>query len=666
MGASAALFILLAVWIPTAAQAQNFTSSSSNNVVMKIGWQNSPNQRGTLTILWSCLSTIIACTWTILHLNVPGTSETNGYKILRKAKWMLVTILFPEFLFSKAVCELQMAIDDLNAMAKKKELLGSKFQWRVEFGGRLQILYNLFHFFSKGPVAKLSGVKEKETETKQGQVQKSDKHTRKQTGSVYPSPNLHDPQDWTHEERTWTLAHSYFANMGGLQRHHPRPKTLLRKGGSSCKEEIPNPITAYALVNCCVGSDHDPLPALYLEKDDIDDKAKADWFLKSIAIAQIFWLLLSVIVRAGTRMPITQLEICTSAFSLLAIATYIANWSKPKDVGTPIRFKISADTYQCEAWKYYGEPYLRRLYWPSQSGKHDIDGPVIKPLPECTRIENDFVRLEGFLPPMNITMAISTAIFGGLHSLAWYFSFPTKTEMMIWMVASVLSATIPLATLLANIIVIGRIHKTLSEFGLELSEKISSFEAPGKRVPVKPSSKLPPSLSKLRRGHYTVRACPIGLHVRKSPLTQLRAQQLATDLYTFYYNLTNFICWKIRLDSVFSSYAQLEKFPVLHNSHLIHDLRQNLSSLDLEPFEVDFLLFFMRSKESKTYMVDKKRALKAAIDPSDTAGRVITSIGGILYASVRLIILTLAFCALRYVPEEVYTTSWTRFLPHIS
>jgi hypothetical protein len=65
-------------------------------------------------------------------------------------------------------------------------------------------------------------------------------------------------------------------------------------------------------------------------------------------------------------------------------------------------------------------------------------------------------------------------------------------------------------------------------------------------------------------------------------------------------------------------------------------------------------------------MDDKKKALKAVIDSSDTAGRVVTSIGGILYASVRLILLSLAFCALRYVPEEVYTTSWTRFLPNIS
>lgn len=32
---------------------------------------SAPNVRGTLDILWSCLATIIACTYTVLHLNIP-------------------------------------------------------------------------------------------------------------------------------------------------------------------------------------------------------------------------------------------------------------------------------------------------------------------------------------------------------------------------------------------------------------------------------------------------------------------------------------------------------------------------------------------------------------------------------------------------------------------
>jgi hypothetical protein len=107
-------------------QAQNSTASTTNSADVKVGWQDGPNQRGTSTLVWNSLSTAIACTWTILHLNVPRQSDSVWIKVCRKAKWMIITILFPEFVFSKAICELQMAVDDLEAMKKKDNLIN----WR--------------------------------------------------------------------------------------------------------------------------------------------------------------------------------------------------------------------------------------------------------------------------------------------------------------------------------------------------------------------------------------------------------------------------------------------------------------------------------------------------------------------------------------------------------
>ena len=41
-------------------------------------------------------------------------------------------------------------------------------------------------------------------------------------------------------------------------------------------------------------------------------------------------------------------------------------------------------------------------------------------------------------------------------------------------------------------------------------------------------------------------------------------------------------------------------------------------------------------------------------------------IAGVLYAAVRMILLALAFAALRSMPEGVFTSTWTRYLPNIS
>lgn len=445
------MFISLTVLLPipavlgwsSATIASAGLEFDSTNLLLEkrqTGWQAGPSQRGTITIVWSCLSTVIACTWTILHLNVPRRCDSAWDKTRRKTKWMIITILFPEFIFSKAVCELQMAVDDLYAM-KEKERAGV-LEWKVRFGPGVQFLHKLFNPFKYFGRALASG-----RTSRAGQYTCTSPEKPATTGVnegwlakvvTHPSTFSYDPDMSRDEERVWTLTHSYFANMGGFERHrNPNPNfnAII-------------PVTANTLINCCVGSDHDPLPTLALDENDINDKAKADWFLKSIAVAQISWLILSVIVRAVRKLPISQLEICASAFAVLAIATYFANWPKPKDVGTSVRFRVLADTYQCEAQKYHGEPFFRRQIKPSGTL-----GAVVG----C-RIENDFVRLDGWLPTMAIAMAISTSVFGGLHCLAWNFEFPTKAELGTWMVASVLSATIPTFALLVNIVFVSGIQ----------------------------------------------------------------------------------------------------------------------------------------------------------------------------------------------------------------
>jgi hypothetical protein len=76
---------------------------------------HSPDARGTLDIVYSCLAIIALCTWSVLHLNVPLqiTSETRRQKLVRsvsrtltKVKWMAFNIMAPEWSFAQAVCGL--------------------------------------------------------------------------------------------------------------------------------------------------------------------------------------------------------------------------------------------------------------------------------------------------------------------------------------------------------------------------------------------------------------------------------------------------------------------------------------------------------------------------------------------------------------------------------
>jgi hypothetical protein len=94
-----------------------------------------------MNLVWNCLTTVIACSWSILHFNVPGRHDGTCIKFWRKVKWVSITVVFPEFIFAKAVCELQMAIDDLRELSLQQKAFG----WEVEYGRGCQLLYRLLH-----------------------------------------------------------------------------------------------------------------------------------------------------------------------------------------------------------------------------------------------------------------------------------------------------------------------------------------------------------------------------------------------------------------------------------------------------------------------------------------------------------------------------------------
>lgn len=142
--------------------------------------------------------------------------------------------------------------------------------------------------------------------------------------------------------------------------------------------------TFYESVTCCplTGAklnrhhrwkNEHPLRGLILTKDDISDRSKADWFPIVLSILQISWLILPVAIRVAAG-P-TQLETATVAFSIFAVATFAANFWKPKDVSQPIwpshiafgiyELRRGASTKAFD----YPQSFFHRLLVPFNRGK---------------------------------------------------------------------------------------------------------------------------------------------------------------------------------------------------------------------------------------------------------------------------------------------------------
>lgn len=89
---------------------QNIITASKTNItalntIVAPTWVSAPSVRGTSAILWSCITTLVACVYTALHLNVPA--DTGTWAMLRlKASWVLVALLAPEIVVYMAISQL--------------------------------------------------------------------------------------------------------------------------------------------------------------------------------------------------------------------------------------------------------------------------------------------------------------------------------------------------------------------------------------------------------------------------------------------------------------------------------------------------------------------------------------------------------------------------------
>ncbi|CAG5184804.1 uncharacterized protein ALTATR162_LOCUS11090 [Alternaria atra] len=72
---------------------------SNSSIIVPIsrrGWVGGPDERGTLDIVWTCVSTLFICLWSMLHLNIPSQKDTFWNIFWRKARWLLLGVLAPE------------------------------------------------------------------------------------------------------------------------------------------------------------------------------------------------------------------------------------------------------------------------------------------------------------------------------------------------------------------------------------------------------------------------------------------------------------------------------------------------------------------------------------------------------------------------------------------
>lgn len=121
------------------------------------------------------------------------------------------------------------------------------------------------------------------------------------------------------------MVHTFYAGMGGF---------VIDLNDASRNDGIPQKLTVTArgiafLAKC------GHLPDIH--ENDIADKSKADSLAKALACLQAGWMVVQLIGRAASGLPVTLLEVNVLGHVLCAFVIYVLWWHKPRQVKEPTK-----------------------------------------------------------------------------------------------------------------------------------------------------------------------------------------------------------------------------------------------------------------------------------------------------------------------------------------
>ncbi|KAK1764579.1 hypothetical protein QBC33DRAFT_457146 [Phialemonium atrogriseum] len=393
------------------------------------GFVASPDVRSTMSIVWSCLTVIILCTWSILHLNVPlqFNSKTwqqklgrSLYLASRKAAWMLFTLLVPEFTMGKALGDL------LDARASMKEIKAQADEDGVDWTVTHSLFANMGGFAVRFPAPSADvelGAAETGTTDNRGE-----------------NSGESEQSDGTSSTAALMANHSTFINrqsnaykrFGGLDwgldmTNLSAVKEVLAEHTDKLDDISLNArplvgdvwfLNSRQLVQARSAGIISRLPAV--TEDEINEKSKGDVMIKLLALVQVCWLIVQLIGRASLGQESSQLEVMTLAYAACSAITYIALFPKPRDISRPIMVPSAK------------APTAKDVKEIAEVGSTDLVWRSFYSIPSASVPDIAFI---GTL--------VGLIIFSAIHLIAWNFVFPTRSELILWRVATLLTVGAP-------------------------------------------------------------------------------------------------------------------------------------------------------------------------------------------------------------------------------
>ncbi|EKM55018.1 uncharacterized protein PHACADRAFT_208547 [Phanerochaete carnosa HHB-10118-sp] len=271
-------------------------------------WYPSPASRGTWQIISTCISTLVICVWSAIHIYIPPNRRKPS--VLEKARWLIVGLLAPDWLLFTAFSQLcqtwelsEHAGDYLLVGQLVAALTWQERLWRYvgAWVGRSEISIHSSTSTEDGRIL----CAEAEID-----IDKTDADSVTIRSCV--------------RKNTWTLTHGYYAVMGGF---------VLDSSPTPVFGTETRLVLAPWMIQFLMKHDTDLIPGIL--KGDIACQSKSGGLAKALLVVQLLYFAVSCTARLVQALPLSLLEVWTLAHALGAIFVYAIWWKKPLDIPKP-------------------------------------------------------------------------------------------------------------------------------------------------------------------------------------------------------------------------------------------------------------------------------------------------------------------------------------------
>ncbi|EKM55007.1 uncharacterized protein PHACADRAFT_119896 [Phanerochaete carnosa HHB-10118-sp] len=248
-------------------------------------WRPDPTFRGTWGIISTCLSTLVICVWSAIHVDIPPRHQKRSFVV--KVRWLIIGLFAPDVLLYTALCQAFWGWElsrNMSAGLVAEQSAASRVTWQERLWRSIR--------WSAGSRLK-AGI------------------GRTLTGSSI-------------RKNAWTLTHGYYAAMGGF---------ILDSSSTPVFGTETRLVLSHNMMAIIVKNVPDLIPDI--PEDRIRQQSKSNELAKALLVLQLVYFSTSCAARLAQELPLSLLEIWTLAHALGAIFVYVIWWKKPYDIPEP-------------------------------------------------------------------------------------------------------------------------------------------------------------------------------------------------------------------------------------------------------------------------------------------------------------------------------------------